>query len=172
MFDSILETLRNLGVNWPHVIMQALNFGIVVTIIYFAAIRGILRTMDERKDKIESGLKYAEEMKQKLAEAEEKQAEIVREARQSAQEIVAEARKAAKDYQDQQSAETAAKVEQKLARGKESIELERKKVFEELKGEVSRLVVLTTSKVLMRDLAEGEKSSINSHAAEELARNN
>lgn len=172
MFDSIFNTFHQLGVDWPHVIAQAINFGIVAVVIYYAAIRNVLKTMDERSAKIESGLKYAEEMKQKLAEAEKQQAGIIREARQSAQDIIAKARDAAKVYEEQQSKETAARIELMLQRGRESIEQERRKAFDELRAEISRLVVLTTSKVLTRDLSDTERSTLNQHAAEELARNN
>jgi F-type H+-transporting ATPase subunit b len=172
MFDSIQNTFSHLGVDWRLVIMNSLNFALVVAIIYYGALRKILKTMDERKEKIEAGLQYAEQMKKELAESEEKQAAVLREARQQSQEIVAQARNAAKAFQDLQSQETAAKVEQMLTRGREAIELERRKAFDELKGEVTRLVLLTTSRVLSRDLADGERSSLTQHAAEELAKTN
>jgi F-type H+-transporting ATPase subunit b len=172
MFDSILNTFSHMGVDWRLILMNAVNFGIVAVILYKFFFKPIQKAMDERTAKIEEGLRYAEEMKKKLAEAEQKQAEMIREARASAQEIVEQARVAAKALQDREAQDTAAKVEQMLARGREAIELERRKTFEELRAEVARLVVLTTSKVLSRDLAEGEKASLNKHAAEELARNN
>ena len=172
MFDAILNTFSHMGVDWRLIVMNAVNFGIVAAIIYYFGFRPVLKTMDERKAKIEEGLKYAEEMKQKLAEAEQKQAEILKEARQQAQEIIEQARNAAKALEDRQTKETAARIEQMLARGREAIEQERSKAFDELRGEVSRLVVMTTSRVLARDLSDAERASLNTHAAEELARNN
>jgi F-type H+-transporting ATPase subunit b len=172
MFDSILNTFSHMGVDWRLILMNAVNFGIVAVILYYAAFRPVIKMLDERKAKIEAGLRDAEEMKKKLAEAEQKQAEILRAARQGAQEIMDQARAAAKAYQDRESQETAAKVEQMLARGREALELERRKAFDDLRAEVSRLVVATTAKVLSRDLAESEKATLNKHAAEELARNN
>jgi F-type H+-transporting ATPase subunit b len=170
--DRIVVIVDKFGLDPWTVTAQALNFCIVAAILYYGFFRKVLQTMDERKSKIEAGLLYAEEMKQKLAESEEKQAQMLRESRQQAQEIIAQSRNTAKALLDQQAKETAAKVEQMLARGRESIELERRKEFESLKEQVARLVVLTTSKVLSRDLADGERATLNSHAAEELARNN
>jgi len=170
--DRLIVIVDKFGLDPWTITAQALNFCIVATILYYGFFRSVLRTMDERKEKIEAGLQYAEEMKQKLAEAEQRQTEILKEARQQSQEIVAQARNAAKAFQDLQSQETAAKVEQMLTRGRESIELERRKAFDELKGEVTRLVLLTTSRVLSRDLADSERSSLTKHAAEELAKTN
>lgn len=170
--DRLVLIVDKFGLDLWTVTAQALNFCIVAAVLYYGFFRKVLQTMDERKSKIEAGLAYAEEMKLKLAQAEEKQAELIREARSQSQEIVTQARNAAKAYQDEQAKETAAKVEQMLARGREVMELERRKAFDELKAEVSRLVVLTTSRVLSRELGETEKKSLNSRAAEELAKTN
>ncbi len=170
--DRLLVIVDKFGLDVWTVTAQALNFCIVAAVLYYGFFRKVLRTMDERKAKIESGLAYAEEMREKLAKAEEQQAEIIREARAQSQEIIAEARNSAKTYQDEQAKQTAAKIEQMLARGREAMELERRKTFDELKAEVSRLVVLTTSRVLSRELGEAEKKNLNTRAAEELARSN
>jgi F-type H+-transporting ATPase subunit b len=172
MLDPIISTFSHMGVDWRLILVNAVNFGIVAVIIYYFGFRPVLKTMDERKKKIEDGLKYAEEMKKKLEEAAVKEAEILKEARQEAQAIIEKSRAVAKALEEKQTQDTAAKIEQMLARGREAIEQERRKTFEELRGEIARLVVLTTSKVLTRDLADAEKAKINAHAAEELAKTN
>ena len=172
MFDSIFGTFGKMGVDWRLIAMNAVNFGLVAVVLYYFLYRPVLKMMDERKTKIEDGLKFADEMRAKTAEAEARQQELLREARQTAQEIVEKARATAAAYSETQARETAAKVEQMIAKAKEAIELEKRRQFEELRGEVSRLVVATTAKLLSRDLAASEKESINRRAAEELARNN
>jgi F-type H+-transporting ATPase subunit b len=170
--DSIISTFGNMGVDWRLIAMNAVNFGIVAVVIYYFGFRPVLKTLDARKSKIEAGLKYAEEMKKKLDEAEVKQAEILKNARVESQNIVNQAREAAKQLEDRQMQETAARIEQMLASGRESIELERRKAFEELRGEVARLVVLTSTRVLSEELTDASKASINRRAAEELAKTN
>jgi F-type H+-transporting ATPase subunit b len=172
MLESFLNTLAGMGVEWRLLCMQAVNFGIVAAILYYFLFRPVLKMMDERKRKIEDGLAYAEAMQKKLAEAEAKEAEVLNAARKTAQEIVEKARAAATAYEESQSKETAARVEQMLSKAKEAIEMEKRRQFEELKGEVSRLVVLTTGKLLSRDLSAEERKSLNTRAAEELARSN
>jgi len=170
--DSIISTFGNMGVDWRLILMNAVNFGIVAAIIYYFGFRPVLKTMDERREKIDAGLKYAEEMKKKLDEAELKQAEILKNASQEAQSIIARARTAAKELEDRQMQETAGRIEQMLKSGRETIELERRKAFEELKAEVARLVVLTSTRVLAEELTDANRASINRRAAEELAKTN
>jgi len=172
MIDAILDLARSMGVDPALILAQAINFCIVAFLLYRFAFKKVLETMDERRDKIEAGLKYAEEMKEKLAEAGRQQQEIVRKAQQEAQQIVAEARSSAKDFYDRQTQETAAKVEQMLERGRQANELERQRMLAELRQEVARLVVATSAKVLDRELTADDRQSINKRAAEQLAVNN
>jgi len=172
MIDAILDLARRMGVDPALILAQAVNFCILAFLLYRFAFKKVLETMDERRDKIEAGLKYAEEMKEKLAEAGRQQQEIVRKAQQEAQQIVAEARSSAKDFYDRQTQETAAKVEQMLERGRQANELERQRMLAELRQEVARLVVATSAKVLDRELTADDRQSINKRAAEQLAVNN
>jgi len=172
MIDAILDLARRMGVDPALILAQAVNFCILAFLLYRFAFKKVLQTMDERRDKIEAGLKYAEEMKEKLAEAGRQQQEIVRKAQQEAQQIVAEARSSAKDFYDRQTQETAAKVEQMLERGRQANELERQRMLAELRQEVARLVVATSAKVLDRELTADDRQSINKRAAEQLAVNN
>jgi F-type H+-transporting ATPase subunit b len=170
--DSIISTFGNMGVDWRLILMNAVNFGIVAVVIYYFGFRPVLKTMDERKAKIDAGLKYAEEMKKKLDEAELKQAEMIKAARQEAQGIVAKAQVVAKELEDRQMKETSARIEQMLIQGRDTIELERRKMLDELKAEVARLVVLTSTRVLAGELTDANRASINRRAAEELAKTN
>jgi F-type H+-transporting ATPase subunit b len=172
MFDSIFDTFGKMGVDWRLIAMNVVNFGLVAVVLYYFLYRPVLKMMDVRKKKIEDGLAYAEAMQKKLAEAEAKEAEVLNAARKTAQELVEKARAAATAYEESQSKETAARVEQMLTKAKEAIEMEKRRQFEELKGEVSRLVVLTTGKLLSRELSAEERKSLNTRAAEELARSN
>lgn len=48
------------------------------------------------------------------------------------------------------------------------IELERKKMFDEARGEIARLVVATTQRVLAKELSEADRNRYNESAAREL----
>ena len=57
------------GLSVNYVVMQAISFAILAFVLYRWGLKPVLATMDERQHKIESGLKYAEEMKAKLEQA-------------------------------------------------------------------------------------------------------
>ena len=167
--NPIVELANNFGVDLRILLFQILNFGIVAFLLYRFAFNPILATIEERKTEIANGLNFAEDAKAKFADSEKQHAATLQKAQQEAQAISATARENAKSFQDQQTQETSAKVEDMISKAKEAIELERKKMLTEVRDEVTRLVVETTSKVLSKELSEADKSLYNKTAAEELS---
>ena len=68
------------GLQVNYVVIQAVSFLIVMAVLYRFAIKPTIVTMDERATKIESGLKYAEEMRAKLDATQQESAAIVKQA--------------------------------------------------------------------------------------------
>lgn len=157
------------GVDWPYLISQIVSFTVVAYLLYRFAFKPVLATLDERQKKIADGLKYTEEMKSKLADAERQHAETMRKASIEAQKLVDEARTAAKDLLDRETKAATEKTEQMITKAEEAIELERKKMISDVHDEISRLVVLTTQRVLTRELNSEERRRYAESAARELS---
>ncbi len=163
---SIVEKF---GIEWHYVVWQVASFLILFVVLYKFGIKPTVATMEERNKKIESGLKHAEEMQAKLAAAAAESAQIVKNAQLEAQKIVDEARKASKDYTDKQQAEAVERTADLMAKAQQSIELEHKKMLNEARGEIARLVVTTTERVLAKKLTDADRAAYNDTAAKELA---
>ncbi len=165
----ISELAGNFGITWPTLIAQMVNFIIVAFVLYKFAVKPIAATLDERQQKIADGLQYAEEMKTQLAEAERERAEKIKEAAAQAQRILTESREQSKEMIEQKTQEAAAQAEAIIRKASEATELERQKMLSDVRQEVARLVVATSSKVLARDLSDTEKQTFSDSAAKELA---
>jgi F-type H+-transporting ATPase subunit b len=162
---------QKFGIDLPYLIAQIVSFSIVAYLLFKFAFKPVLATIDERQAKIESGLNYADEMKAKLADAETQHTARIKEASLEAQQIIHEARDTGKVMIERQTQEAAARAEQMIAKAGQAIELEHKKMLADVRDEVARLVVLTTSKVLSRDLSDTERNRFVASATEELDRN-
>jgi F-type H+-transporting ATPase subunit b len=162
------KIMQDFGISVPGILAQVLNVGIVVFILWKFAFKPVLATLDERQQKIASGLAYADEMKAKLAAAQEESAASAKRAQLEATRIIEEARKSAKDFLDKQSAETAARANDILAKAQQAIELEKKKMLAEARTEIARLVVVTTQRVLAKELSDADRSRYNDAATREL----
>jgi len=165
---GVTKIVQDFGIIWPFFLAQVVNFTVVAFILWKFAFKPVLATLDERQQKIASGLAYADEMKAKLAAAQEEAAASSRKAQQEATRIIDEARKAAKDFLDKQTQETAAKANDILAKAQQAIELEKKKMLAEARTEIARLVVVTTQRVLAKELTDADRSRYNESAAKEL----
>jgi F-type H+-transporting ATPase subunit b len=163
--------VERFGIDWPYLASQIVSFSVVAYLLYRFAFKPILATLSERRTQIEDGLRYAEEMKAKLAEAEKQHAETLKQGALEAQKIVDEARLAAKDLIDRETKQTAEKTQLMLIKAEEAIELERRKMVSDVRGEIARLVVLTSSRVLSRELSPDERRRYAESAARHLSEN-
>ena len=167
--NKITMITDKFGVSVPTLIAQMVNFCLVALVLYYFAVKPISTTLEERQQKISDGLQYAEEMKTQLAEAERERTEKVKQAAIGAQKILAEAREQSKEMIEVKTQEAAAQAEAIIRKASEATELERQKMLADVRQEVARLVVATSSKVLSRDLSDAEKRTFSESAAKELA---
>lgn len=166
--DRISELFHRFGIDLPYLVSQIVSFGVVAFLLYKFAFKPILATMDDRNAKIAEGLRHAEEMKAKLADAEKQHAETVKKAALEAQRVIDEARATAKSLIDRETKQATDKTQQMIAKAEQAIELERKKMLADVREEISRLVALTAQRVLARELPPEERKRYTESAAREL----
>ncbi len=156
------------GLEPKYIVMQVISFLIVLFVLYKFGIKPVTATMEERNRKISDGIRHAEEMQAKLAAAQQESAVIVKKANVEATRIVDDARKSAKDFLDKQTQEATAKSAELLSKAQQAIELEHKKMLADARGEIARLVVTTTERVLAKKLSDADRASYNEAAGREL----
>jgi F-type H+-transporting ATPase subunit b len=165
---GITKITQDFGISWPFLIAQILSFSVVAFVLWKFAFKPVMATLDERQQKIASGLAYAEQMKAQLAATQQQTDAALREAQQKAQAVVAEAQKSAKAFADRQQQDAIEQSAALIAKAQQAIELEKKKMLAEARTEIARLVVATTQRVLAKELSEAERSRYNAAAAREL----
>jgi F-type H+-transporting ATPase subunit b len=167
-FSGIKQISSDFGVSPPLIIAQIVSFSIVAFILWKFAFKPVLSTLGERQQKIESGLRYAEEMQAKLAATAQESAAIIKKSQIEATRIIDDARQSAKEFLDRQTLEASAKANDMLTKAQQSIELEHKKMLADARTEIARLVVTTTERVLAKRLTDADRSAYNDAASREL----
>lgn len=165
---GVHELLEQFGIEPAILISQVISFSLLAFVLYRYGFKPILAAVDERQKKIESGLAYADEMKEKLEKAQSESEAVLRKAALDAQAVVADARKGAKELLEKQTQDAAAQGAAILEKARQSIELERRKMLAEVRSEIARLVTLTTAKVLSKELSAEEKARYADAASHEL----
>ncbi len=167
--NQFQDILTRFGIEGGYLFWQLVSFAILAFVLYRFLLKPVLATMTERQSQIVAGLKYAEDMKARLAQAEQDSAAIVKQAQLEGAKLVEETRQAAKAFLEQQQADATARANDLIARARQAVELEHKNMLEQTRVEVARLVVATTRQVLARELSDAEKARYNEAAARELA---
>lgn len=156
----------NFGIELGPLLMQCAGFGLLAVVIWWFGLRPVLAVVDERQKKIAEGLQFSEEMKVRLAAAEEDYRKKLAEAQIAAAAVIEEARKTAKATVDGAAQEAIAKAEEISKRAAENNAREHEKMLAELKSEVAGLVAEATAKLLSREATAEEKTRLIAAAAE------
>ena len=143
-----MEIFSKLGIDWRLLIAQLVNFAILLYVLKRFAYAPVMRILDERREKIERGLRDAEAAHKKLSDLEEIEKRIVADARKEAKRIVLSAEQAAQKMSDEIVAHTQEKAHDILEQAKKSIEFEKQKMIQDVRREVGQLVVAATEKVV------------------------
>jgi len=163
------ELFDTFGLEWPKFLAQLILFIIVYFVLKKFAFGPIIAMLEERRKKIEEGQLNAQKIKQQLAEAEQRHAEILAKANTEAQQLIDKARESASLVADRKTQEAIAAAEQILAKAKEASAMEYERSMEQLKRELGHLVVETTAKVTGKILTADDQKRLQEEAARQLA---
>lgn len=163
------DTAETFGWNPRLFFSQVVSFVIVALLLRRFAYKPILAVLEERRKQIEQAQLNAEKVKQQLAEAEQRYAEILAKANVQAQKMIDEARESAGHLADRKEQEAIAAAEQILAKAREASQLEHERTMAQLKRELGRLVVDTTAKVTGKVLTPEDQRRLQDEAARQIA---
>jgi F-type H+-transporting ATPase subunit b len=167
--DMARETAETFGWNWRLFLSQVVSFIIVALLLKKFAYGPILAVLEQRRQTIAEGLLNAEKIKQQLAEAEARYAEILSKANAEAQRMIEEARQSAALVGERKQQEAVVAAEQIVAKAREASALEHERTMTELKRELGRLVVDTTAKVTGKVLNSDDQRRLQEEASRQLA---
>ena len=167
--DMVQGIGKTFGFDLWMFLSQVISFVIVALVLRQFAYKPILAVLEERRQRIAEGLLNAEKIKQQLAEAEQRHAEILAKANAQAQKMIDDARASAAHVGERKEQEAIAAAEQIIAKAHEASAIEREKTMAELKRELGRLVVNTTAKVTGKVLTSEDQKRLQEEAARQIA---
>jgi F-type H+-transporting ATPase subunit b len=135
---------------------SAVNFFVLLAILYKFAYNPVNNMLEQRTTQIESSIKHAEELKVEVEQArKEAQANLI-ESRKEAQEIVARATKSAEDAKNDMLAKAKDEYAAIIAKGTTDIEAATQQAKIELKDTAATLALMAAEKVLGRAITEAD----------------
>ena len=162
------ETLQALGIQWPKLIAQVINFAIVMFVLWKWAYKPVLKMLELRREKVAEAITNADKIKAELAATEAKRQEVLNQANDQANKLIQEAREAAAKVQAQETQRAVAAAEQIVAKAREATTQDHARMLTELKREVGRLVVQTTAAVTGKVLTPDDQRRLVEEANKQL----
>ncbi len=139
--------MSELGIDWRMLIAQLISFAIVFFVLWRFAYKPIFTMLQLRREKIAEGLANAEKTKAELAHTEAERKRVLAQAGDQANEMIEQARTAAAHVREVETQKAIAAAEQIVIKAREAAAQDHARMLDELKREVGRLVVQTTTTV-------------------------
>ncbi len=142
------ELFAVFGINWKLLLVQGLNFGILMLLLWKFLYTPVLKLIDDRRKKIEEGVKNAEEADKKLAASGAEGQEIRSKASREAEAMVAAARARAEEKKVEMMKAAEEKAEALLADATARAEETQRQALKQSEKEIARAAMLAAEKLL------------------------
>jgi len=163
------DTAEKFGWDAPHFFAQVISFLIVAAVLHRFAYRPILTVLEDRRRRIAEGLENAEKIKAELARTEAARRDVLSQAGDQANQMVEEARAAAARVREVETQKAIAAAEQIMVKAREAAAQDRQRMLLELKREVGRLVVQTTTTVTGKILTPEDQRRLAEETEKQMA---
>jgi len=162
------ELLHKLGIDWKLLLAQAVNFGIVLFVLYKFAYKPILKLLHDRENKVSTSLKNAEKVEENLKKSKIERENQVALGRKEAEKIVEEATVRAEEVRKDKLDTTKKDAAEVVREAKEKIMSERKSMVDGVKSELGELVLLASRRVTKNSIDSKNQKKLIEEAIAEL----
>jgi F-type H+-transporting ATPase subunit b len=154
-------------INLFWIVAQAASFLLLMVILYLVAFRRITGTLEERRSRIEQGLRDADQARVDREQAAAERLRVLGEARSEAEDILARAQRLADDTRERDMAEVRAQLEQMRERAAADIAAEKDRALADVRNQVADLALAAAARVIGETMnTERERRLVNEFLTE------
>jgi F-type H+-transporting ATPase subunit b len=135
-------------INLFWIIAQAGSFLLFLVIIYLVAFRRIGGVLEERRSKIEQGLRDADQARRERERAATERLAVLASARSEAEDILVRAQRVADENRERDMAETRAQLEQLRTQAAADIAAEKDRALSDVRAQVADLALAAAGRVV------------------------
>ncbi|OGW93873.1 MAG: ATP synthase F0 subunit B [Omnitrophica bacterium RIFCSPLOWO2_01_FULL_45_24] len=143
-----MELLAKLGIEWPILLAQVVNFAILLTILAKFVYKPVMRMLDERREGIAKALEREEKTAAKLASADTEKEKILTQARMESQALLDATKRDGEALKQRIIASAKEEIAKLKTEADRKLKDERTRLITEVKGEIGGLIVDTIEKTL------------------------
>lgn len=164
MFNLLAESTQTylpfVDINPSTIVFTLINTLIIFLLYRFLLHNKVMAVMDKRRETINAEMDAAEAAKQEAEQVKAEYTEKLEQSNAQAEQIVAAAVKKASDRETEIIAEANQAAARMKQQAQESIELEKRRALNEVKDQISEVVVLAASKVCEKEISEEDNARL------------
>src|SRR5215207_6893524 len=158
-----------LAINFFWILVAAGNFLLFAVILYLAFGKQVSGMLAARRERIEQGIRDAEQARRDRESAETERLAALTEARREANDILARAQKVAQETRDADIAATREELERMRIRATGEIEAEKSRALADLRAEVADLALQAAGRVVRETMTDQRQRRLVEEFLEEAA---
>ena len=135
-------------------VLAFLIFLVTIGALWRLALGPITRILQQREERVQAGLRAAEEAERRLAEVQTEVQRLLDESRAQAREVLTRAHQEATADADTVRSRSRQEADGIVSRARADIDVERDRAIQELRAQVSALVVAASGKLIGRTIDE------------------
>lgn len=163
--DALISTFHLDG---KLLLAQVVNFLIVFIVLYYGALKPLMKVMRERTSRIDQSLRDADAIEKRLGETDKKTRTMVETAQREAQKLLEEAKSQAEHKRQEMMQKAKIEIEKLVQHGKDTMAQEQERMIDEARAEVGKLVVRAAEKLLGGELPKKMDSDLIKKTIDEL----
>lgn len=160
--------MESLGIDLRLIIIQIINFGLLLFLLNKFLYKPILKILDERKKKVAESLAQAQKIEEEHVRLEEEKKKELQAAQEAGREFFEKAKTEGERQRNEIIGRGKEEAERILQRTKEQLELEKEKLKEDLRAEIADLSIATAEKLLEKRIGKAEEKELLSQALKKL----
>jgi F-type H+-transporting ATPase subunit b len=161
--------LSALGIDWKLLIVQGAAFLVLVWILGKFVYPVLIKSIDDRREAIESGLKEAKEAQAALADGERRVAEMLKDARKEADAIIKQSQQESAVLVNEAEDKAKVRAERIVKDARTQLDVDVQNARRALKSETIKLVAQATEKIIGSKLDQAKDAGLIERALKERA---
>ncbi len=152
--------MDKLGINLGFLLFQLFNFGLIFFLLARFVWPRVLRTLDERQERIAKGLEDARAAEEARANAERERDQILTQARSEGQRLLEEARQRGDEQVKTMAREATQDAEERRTQARTQAEEERNRILSESREQIVALAMAAAQRVVGETLDMAKQRTI------------
>ncbi len=164
-----MAILTSLGIEWQQLLAQAVNFGIIASLLTVFMYRPVLRALDERRERVRMAMEHADRMERQAKEFEQLRLDKLKAVDQEAAELHSRMKKDVEETRQNLLATADREAKAIIARAereRSEAESRMEKAFQE---RAVALITSLASKVIQREFTPADTDRIAASLEKDLA---